>query len=1106
MPDDEVRGLLGVRWMPRLLAHRTRAQGTLLLAVVAVTVVAATLLGTFALLLWVGEDRAPQVALDRAGVESTTIDVRAVVGRNSPEQVTEALQTGLAELLGPVDADVTTWTSSPWLSVERERGLEPVLVYLADYPIVPEHATLLTGQWPTTAWDGTAVPVALPTATAAAYGWKLGDVLRTAGTDVGADIPVRVVGTYRADPPRSVWSRDLLAGRGYDPAFPVPGSFGGSVAEAWGPLVVAPGVGAVQPGTQRLVAQPDLASATPAELAGLRERLRTAQTDLYAAVPGASTDVSTALDRTLDTITASLAVTRVGVVVVGLMLLVVAVTVLLLAARLLAERRSAEQTLLTSRGASHAQLLGLAAFEALGVAAVATLTAPWLAGLVYRGVTRVPVLRDAGLAVDPGTPALLWTTCAVAALLLAAVLLAPSVRRRVSAVDSEQQDIRQDRRQMLARSGVDLAVVVVAGVALWQLVRHGSPVLDGSGGMDPLLVAAPALVLLAGGVLAGRVLPLVAGLGELAARRSRALVAPLTAWEISRRPRRAAGAVLLVTLAVAVGTFAQGWLDTWRTSQREQAELTIGTDLRITDPDGSLFEQSARIGGVDHLPVVAPVALRQVQTAIASGADASTSGVTTTMLALDTHHAGDLLRGRLDGGWSAATAGMAPARPVQGVPIPAGTSELRLTLSARVRAPLTGDDAARTWASLVVQDARGARATLDLPAVTTAVGSGPDAPAELALALPEDLGATQLIGVGLRLSLPPDVWSTFDPELWNLPYDAVLTDVRAVDTDGDETLLDLSRGAWHTTGAPQPFQQGIRLGATWVDGDGLHVTATPNLGHVGDGTAALYTTTFDREPIVHAVVTPALLSKLSATEDDVLVVNVDGVAVQLRIDRQVPYLPGIPRGDAMLVDRDALLRAVLVAGGRSTLTDEWWARVSDGDAPGAAAAITKTGAGTTTTRVEVRAEATDGPLHVAVPAALWIVTLAAVALAVAGIALSATVAVRTRRLELARLQALGASQGSLVRAIVGEYLLLGAIGTIAGVAVGALLAWFVGPLVTVSARGLAPVPSVVVQWPWPVLGAVVGTLTIGALLAVVVTTRALLRRASGALLRLGDEG
>ena len=94
----------------------------------------------------------------------------------------------------------------------------------------------------------------------------------------------------------------------------------------------------------------------------------------------------------------------------------------------------------------------------------------------------------------------------------------------------------------------------------------------------------------------------------------------------------------------------------------------------------------------------------------------------------------------------------------------------------------------------------------------------------------------------------------------------------------------------------------------------------------------------------------------------------------------------------------------------------------------------------------------------------------------------------------------------MARAIAGEYVVLGAIGTLAGIAVGALLVGLISPLITISPRGLVPVPDVVVQWPLPVLGTVVGVLALGAMLAVVVTTRTLLRRASGALLRLGDEG
>ncbi|MYR40572.1 ABC transporter permease, partial [Streptomyces sp. SID5910] len=60
------------------------------------------------------------------------------------------------------------------------------------------------------------------------------------------------------------------------------------------------------------------------------------------------------------------------------------------------------------------------------------------------------------------------------------------------------------------RAGADVGLLVVAGVAYWQLSRQTSGAVTGDGGalgIDPLLVAAPALALLAGTVLTLRLLP-----------------------------------------------------------------------------------------------------------------------------------------------------------------------------------------------------------------------------------------------------------------------------------------------------------------------------------------------------------------------------------------------------------------------------------------------------------------------------------------------------------------------------------------------------------------------------------------------------------------------
>ena len=112
---------------------------------------------------------------------------------------------------------------------------------------------------------------------------------------------------------------------------------------------------------------------------------------------------------------------------------------------------------------------------------------------------------------------------------------------------------------------------------------------------------------------------------------------------------------------------------------------------------------------------------------------------------------------------------------------------------------------------------------------------------------------------------------------------------------------------------------------------------------------------------------------------------------------------------------------------------------------------------------------------------------------------------RTRRLELARLQALGAARSGLVRSVLVEHGIVGVLGLVAGLALGAVLGQVVAPLVTVSAEGGRPVPAVVVQWPWPTQAALVVALVVLVGGAVALTTSSLLRRASGELLRLGDE-
>ena len=111
---------------------------------------------------------------------------------------------------------------------------------------------------------------------------------------------------------------------------------------------------------------------------------------------------------------------------------------------------------------------------------------------------------------------------------------------------------------------------------------------QGAVGIDPLLVAAPAIGLLAGAVLALRVLPMLALGIERVTSRGRGLVSSLGARQLARRPLRYTRAALLLMLAMAMGVFAVSYTWTWTASQRDQATFQVGADIRV--------EPSTRVG------------------------------------------------------------------------------------------------------------------------------------------------------------------------------------------------------------------------------------------------------------------------------------------------------------------------------------------------------------------------------------------------------------------------------------------------------------------------------------------------------------------------------
>ncbi|MGH3649651.1 MAG: hypothetical protein ACRDU9_03000, partial [Acidimicrobiia bacterium] len=159
---------------------------------------------------------------------------------------------------------------------------------------------------------------------------------------------------------------------------------------------------------------------------------------------------------------------------------------------------------------------------------------------------------------------------------------ASKAARSISGISTRRR--RQRSRSAAQRAGVDIALLGLAMLAFWQLQSLGpevSATVQGRFGVDPVLIAAPTLGLLAGAVLALRIVPLLARLGERIAAAGQGSVTALSAWQVARRPLRYARSALLLIMAVAIGFFATSYSSTWLQSQRDQADFQVGADLRV---------------------------------------------------------------------------------------------------------------------------------------------------------------------------------------------------------------------------------------------------------------------------------------------------------------------------------------------------------------------------------------------------------------------------------------------------------------------------------------------------------------------------------------------
>jgi FtsX-like permease family len=1054
--------------LPRMNAHR------LVIIAAALTTIVAAALAT-ALASFSGQALPRAVRHDLSNAPGTTLSISGSVNASQaaqynailPSQIRSALggtaftfyQAGWSDPLGFVLGGLPATPATPATPAASASsggtGNTPIAEAAALSGITGQ-AELVSGNWPGAPVRGQPIPAALPAAAAALLHVTVGDVLQMRDRITQNYIKFVVTGLYR---PRKVsspyWNLSEIAQSGSSTA----GGF-----TIFGPLTVQASALAgsfpVNQGTW--LAVPQTASIPASQLTAVAANVTGLGTALQEAQQLPSLTLTTSLPAVLDGTASDLDVARSLLAICAVLLFLLAAAALLAAARLLAVQRGGESAMLTARGANRWQLVRMTAAEAIPLCVLS---------VAAGGVLGVLLAR---LLAGTGATAGAWLAAVAVAAGAAVIMLVPALSTLAPGAARARRG-RQAAISGISRAGADLALVLLAVLAGWQL-RHYSAVsagANGNYGIDPVVVIAPALALAGGTVLALRLLPAGGKAGDRLAARGRRLTAALASWQISRQPIRQGGAALLIVLAVATVTLALAQRQSWTRSDHDQAAFAAGADVRVDTSQPLSAAQAASVVSLPRVEHAMPVA---------SFPQTATNG---EVLALNSDQAANVVLLRADQSPVSAAAlfgKIARTGPPSGVALPGRTAEVQLV--ARLGPAALG--LAPATVSVSVQDADHNVYQLDagmLPAdgqdhtLTVTLANQPGGSGSGSAIYP-----LRLTSVSLDYTLParrPREPATFTldgfaagPGTSRQPGTALA----AWPAAGSSTEL---AGVRQTTGTSGPSGMPA-VTAKGTSGPALSVTLDPGYGLAASGVAGvppspvLGELTLTGTPPVAAlpgIATQRFLASTSTSVGSVVQADINGAVLSVRIVGVVTTFPTVSMsGGALIVDLGRLQDILTSSSLSPAQPGQWWL-ATPGETSGPPAVPAGLAAdlplgSDITSAAAVTAGLLSDPLSTVPQQALLVVAIAAAVLAITGFCVSIAADVRQRRAENALLAALGVPPRSAAGQLCLEKLMLSLPAAVAGLVLGVVLAELLVPAITLTSSATTPVPPVLIEFGW----------------------------------------
>ncbi|MFE4650522.1 FtsX-like permease family protein [Streptomyces sp. NPDC056707] len=1087
---------------------RVRAHRLLLAAAVLAVLLTTSVLAALTAFSGSIGDAALRHTLTHRSAASASLVVSAQVEREQREAADATARKAARETFDGLAVTVRTLKASGPYALPRSlqapaaRRGDPDLTRFAS--LDRSRVRLTAGRMPGAGSGRSGAPVEVALPSVAADVLKLKPGARLTLTDRLADgtrLPVLITGLYKAaDQADPYWQLDELGGRGIRKV----------VFTTYGPLLTDPAVldsGRISSGEMSWLAVADFRTVTTDRIQALHTASTRGPKALLASPEFKDGALAqTSLPTVLDQIDRALLVSRSTLMIVAVQLVLLAGYALLLVARLLSSERGGETELLRARGGSRGRITSLAAIEALLLALPAAVVAPLLAGPLTRLLADRSELTRLGLRLDAGATGTVWLVAAAVALACALAVVAPALAASAGA----RSRTRAAALPGPVRAGADIGLLLVAAVAYWQLDRQtgssGSGALSGDRegdlGVDPLLVAAPALLLLAGTVLTLRLLPPAARLAERRAAGGRGLSTALAGWQFSRRPLRGAGPVLLLVLASAMGMLAIGQSASWDRSQGDQADFRTGTSVRMV---GGINGDPAKAGAYAQLPGV-----REAAPAFRTKVDLS-GDRTADVVALDTAHADERMLMRDDLAGEPVDRLLSTLEPPKtartGLLLPKGSREIRFDL--RITVPSAPHRASPSGMVQLVTVELEDRYGLPYQVLVGPVpADGRAHPLSLAVAAAGELAVT-----GFELDSRQPVGRAETHLL-------TVSRLRTLTADGTEQPVPVPAGFdWQgalTTSLLNETQPGAAVHATASDRDPLTLrydTGSVPVEETGYGVPTLNLRAAApraEAPSLRGVATDAYLKASGAKPGQEVDVTLAGETVRVKIVRTARQLPttgpGVATaaaaetsrlrdGGALLLDLRALGQVFADRPDAVLTATEWWLSTDPGQAGKVAAALRAqpdTDPAQVLVRDEVARDLLGDPLGAGPQSALLAVAVVAAALAAVGFAVSAVGSQRERSAEFAVLRALGAPRRGPARMIAAEQSVLIAIALLVGFALGAVLTRAVVPLIVLTGQAAQPVPPVLVQLP---AGQVAALLAGVAALPLLIVAAIALRRA-----------